>query len=253
MAEEIKDAGINVPETIACGYFLNGILGLGFIVTYCFAISNVQSVLERANGSPFLVVFEDSMGNIATSILTAMVLVIVTASNIAFNATTSRQTFAFARDKGMPFSSWLSQVSEKRHIPTNAIVASCLVSVILSLINIGSDAAFNAIVSLNVSALYFSYGLSMICILWRRIIYPKTLPVARWSLGRAGPIVNAIGILYLVFGIFFSFWPADAGFDQKQFNWSSVMFAGVMVGAYLLYILRGHRSYRGPAEIIYQD
>lgn len=253
MAEEIKDAGTNVPKAIAWGYFLNGILGLGFIVTYCFAISDVQSLLARADGSPFLYVFQDAVGNIATSILTAMILVIVTASNIAFNATTSRQTFAFARDKGMPFSNWLSQVSEKRHIPTNAIVVSCLVSALLSLINIGSDAAFNAIVSLNVSALYFSYGLSIICILWRRIVYPKTLPVARWGLGRAGPIVNLIGILYLIFGIFFSFWPAKAEFDEKQFNWSAVMFTGVMVGAYVLYMIKGRRVYKGPAEMIHQN
>lgn len=115
MSEEVKDAGITVPRAIVWSYVVNGIMGVVLLVTYLSCIASVDDALNDPTGYPFLYVFQQSMSNGATTALTTLILVIVIASNIAFNVSTSRQTFAFARDKGLPFAKWIAHVC-KRHL-----------------------------------------------------------------------------------------------------------------------------------------
>jgi amino acid transporter len=182
--------------------------------------------------------------------LTAIILIPVIFSNILFNASTARRTYAFARDNGLPFGDWLSKVDPKRKIPVNAIGVSCFISALLSLINIGSSTAFNAIISLNVAALMFTYAISMSCVIYSKIFHPERLPPRRWSLGRMGLAVNIIGLVYVIFALFWSFWPATASITVDNFNWSIVIFVGVFVISNLIYFDVGRVSYVGPVVTV---
>ena len=64
------------------------------------------------------------------------IIIVTTAIGVVNNiATSSRQLWAFAGDRGVPFSGWFSAVSSKG-IPANALIFSYIFSVLLSLINI---------------------------------------------------------------------------------------------------------------------
>lgn len=160
MSEEIKDAGRYVPIAITWSYFANAILALVVLITMLFATPSVEDSLNDDTGFPFIYVFKQATNTAGVNGLTAIILIPVIISNILFNASTARQTFSFARDRGLPFSNWIAKVDEKRKLPVNSIILSCIISALLSLINIGSETAFNAIVSLNVAALMFSYSIS---------------------------------------------------------------------------------------------
>jgi Amino acid permease len=95
--------------------------------------------------------------------LTIVILIFAIASNIAFNASTSRQTFAFARDNGLPFPKWVAHVHPTMKVPANALALICGITMLLSLLNIGSTAAFDAIISLQIVALMTSYS-SVSCV-----------------------------------------------------------------------------------------
>lgn len=246
MAEEVKDAGRNVPLAIVWSYVGNGILALVFLISYLFAIPSVEDALNDDSGFPFIYVFHQAVSTGGVNALTIMVLVLVVASNVSFNASTSRQTFAFARDHGLPFSGWISAVHPTRQIPANAVLLSCAISALLALINIGSDVAFNAIISLQVVALMFTYGISISCVLYRRLYHPELLPPARWSLGRFGVPVNAIGLAYVTFAFFWAFWPNNTPVDRETFNWAVVMFVGVGILSVIYYWLHGRKVYVGP-------
>ena len=110
MSEEVKDAGIVVPRAIICSYVVNGFMGLVLLITYLFCIPSIDDALADATGYPFLYVFRSSMSTGAVNALTALVLVLVISSNIDFGTSASRQAYAFARDHGLPFSSWISWV-----------------------------------------------------------------------------------------------------------------------------------------------
>ncbi|RAH59700.1 GABA permease [Aspergillus piperis CBS 112811] len=246
MSEEVRDAGRYVPMAICGGYFSNGILALVLIITLMFAMPSVKDALDDPTGFPFIYVFKQAVSTAGVNGLTAIILIPVIFSNILFNASTARQTYAFARDRGLPFSKWISKVNQHYKLPVNAIALSCIISGLLSLINIGSDTAFNAIISLNVAALMWTYAISISCVMYRKIACPETLPPRRWSLGKHGIWINAVALVYVIFALFWSFWPTEIPVTLNNFNWSVVLFVGVFVISLAMYVVQGRRVYKGP-------
>jgi amino acid transporter len=248
IAEEVRDAGRYVPISIFWSYFGNGIMAIILLVSYLFSIESVDDALDDPSGYPFIYVFGTAVSKAGVNGLTSMILILVIAANISWNASTARQTFAFARDRGLPFSKWIGHIDSKRNIPSNAILLSCLITALLSLINLGSATAFNAIISLQVCALMMTYSVSVGCVLYRRIAHPELIPTARWSLGKWGVPVNIIGLIYSLFTFFWSFWPNTVPVTLDTFNWSVVLFVGVFVICLLMYVVRGRKVYNGPVS-----
>jgi choline transport protein len=250
MSEEIKDAGVTVPQAMVGSYLLNGLLGGVFLVSYLFTITSVDDALNDVTGYPFLYVFRNAFSTGGVNALTIIVLVLIFAGTVSFNLSTSRQTWAFARDQGLPFSTWLAYVHPTLQVPANAVAVTCLITILLSLINIGSNVAFNAIISLNLVSLMLTYIVSIGCVLYRRIYHPELLPAARWSLGRFGVPINASGLLYSIFAFFWCFWPNGTPVDATSFNWAVVMFLGVFLVSVVYYYAHGKNIYTGPVVLV---
>jgi amino acid transporter len=228
----------------------NGVMAIIFLITYLFSIESVTDALDDPSGYPFIYVFKTAMSNQGVTALTIIVLIIVIAANISWNASTARQTFAFARDNGLPFSKWISHVNTSKQLPVNAIILTCTITCLLSLINIGSSAAFNAIISVQVVAIMLTYAVSISCVLYRRVSHPELIPKARWSLGRWGVTVNSLGLIYVTFIFFWSFWPNQIPITASNFNWSVALFVGVLVISLIAYVVQGRHIYNGPVTII---
>lgn len=144
MSEEIKDAGKVVPRAMMNSYFLNGALGIVFLISYMFMMTDVTAALDHVTGYPHLWVFEQAVPAGGVVALNVIPTILIFAGTLSFNLSTSRQTWAFARDDGLPFSRWIGAVSPKLHIPAHAVTVTTSITIALSLINIGSDVAFNA-------------------------------------------------------------------------------------------------------------
>ncbi|KAK3670939.1 hypothetical protein LTR78_009217 [Recurvomyces mirabilis] len=141
MSEEIKDAGVTVPRAMVGSYLLNGGLGVIFLVSFLFSIVDLDGALNDGSGYPFLFVFTNAFSLPAVNALSAIVITLIFAGTLSYNLSTSRQTWAFARDQGMPFSKWIAHVNPKLEVPANAVAATSGITFILSLINIGSEVA----------------------------------------------------------------------------------------------------------------
>jgi choline transport protein len=112
MSEEIKDASIVLPKAIMWAALLNGSLGFVMVITFCFTLGDIFAILDTPTGYPFIQVFYNATGsNVGTSIMTAILIVNITSACISTVATVSRQTWSFARDQGLPFSSFVAHVS----------------------------------------------------------------------------------------------------------------------------------------------
>ena len=253
MSEEIKDAGLMVPRAIMGSFLLNGFMGLILLIAYIFCIPSVDDALNDPSAFPFLYVFRNAVSVAGVNALTAVVLFLLVVSNISFNMSTSRQTWSFARDGGLPFSRWISYVHPGLQIPTNAVGLTCLISILLSLINLGSSVAFNAMISLQLVALLLTYLVSMSCVLYRRLYNPKSLPQCRWGLGRFGVAINIAGLAYTVFAFFWCFWPNETPVEASTFNWSMVIFVGVTVASLVMYWVKGRATFDGPVVLVRRD
>ena len=92
--------------------FLNGVLGLVMLITMCFCIGDLESVLVTPTAYPFIQIFYNATNSlVATNVMTSIVIVLTIGCGINNVAGASRQMFAFARDGGLPFSEYLARVS----------------------------------------------------------------------------------------------------------------------------------------------
>ena len=193
MAEEIHDASRNLPKSILSAVGLNCLLGFLMAMTLIFCVGDAEAALAEAdkyNGYAFLGMFMNAVQNRhAVNMMVFLVIFGLTNCAISETAVASRQIWSFARDAGLPFSGWLSHVYPGQNIPLRAVLVSFSITALLSLINIGSDVALNAINSLAGVSVLSSYLISIGCLVWRRI-YGAPLPPRQWSLGRFGLPIN---------------------------------------------------------------
>ena len=127
-----------------------------------------------------------------------------------------------------------------------SIALTAIISVLLCLINIGSDVAFNAVVSLVVAGFLGSYLLPIAMIFTKRIQKGDEIPYGPWRLGKLGIPVNAFALVWGIITMFFSFWPSVHPVDAASMNWSCLLYGATTLFSVVFYFLRGRRKYNGP-------
>ena len=140
------------------------------MLTVLFCIGDLDTVLNTTTGFPFIQIFHDSVGNIAgATAMAAVVLALTWACATGITTTASRMTWSFARDRGTPFSRFLSKVEPRTRVPVIAVAAVTVLAALLTLIYIGSATAFNDVISLTITGFYGSYFLPCAFLLYHRI------------------------------------------------------------------------------------
>ncbi|KAK5739856.1 hypothetical protein LTS12_025127 [Elasticomyces elasticus] len=144
LSEETEDASLTIPQVVLAAVGTNAVMLLAVGITYIFCLGDLDSVLGSATYQPVIqVLYNKTQSHAGTTIITLVIIIILLSACVGQIATASRQLWSFARDKGVPFSSWLEIVPEQWGIPLNAILVSMVITSLLSLINLGSYAAFN--------------------------------------------------------------------------------------------------------------
>lgn len=142
-----------------------------------------------------------------------------------------------------------------------AIMVMAAVSCAIGLINIGSAAAFNDVISVGVSSLYASYVLTESLLLWRRIKgdirHPKQMAGTTWHAnelvwgpfhvpGIWGILLNAFGVGYGIIVFIFSFFPQMVNPDATHMNFAVLMTGAIMIFAVIYYFVYARKVYTGP-------
>ena len=220
-------------------------------ITYAFCITDLDAALNSPTGYPFIQVFYSATGSkAATTAMTCIPIVLLIAAGISVLATASRQTFAFARDDGIPMGHvWRKVYRLGTELPLNAVLLSLSITVILAIINIGSTAAFNSIISLLVSSLFTAYFISISSILLKRL-RGEPLPPSRWSLGRFAIPCNIIALMYITLAFVVSFFPIYKQVTAVSMNWSVLVWGVVIIFSTIVYIVSGRHVYKGPVVFV---
>jgi amino acid transporter len=201
-------------------------------------------------GYPIMQVFLGATNSVAsTNGLSCLLIILNLVNNLTNMAGASRQLFAFARDRGVPFSPWIARVHPGYDVPINAVIVSSLCACVLHCINIGSSIAFNIILSAGSVALITSYLTSIGCVTWRRLRgYP--LLKSKFSMGKLGLPVNLLSLAFLALVFVFAFFPQVPDPTAPAMNWAIVVYAGVLGIAGVYYVVRGRYRYDGPVEYV---
>lgn len=170
LAEEVSNAAVNIPRAIIGAMLINGSVGFAMMVTILYCLGDIDSVLNAQTEFPFIQIFFNSVGNIAgATVMAALVLTLTWACSIGITTTASRMTWSFARDKGLPMSRYLSKVSSRTRVPVVAVLAVTGIAALLTLIYIGSETAFNDVISLTITGFYGSYLVPAAFLLYHRL------------------------------------------------------------------------------------
>lgn len=290
MSEEIHDAAVVVPRSIVWCIVLNGVVGLSMYFAILFNLGDLQAAMDSDYIYPFIEVLLQAIRSQAgTAVILAILIIVDLGLVIGVVAASSRMLWSFARDRGVPGWRRMSQVRTLPHndcgfkfltlplqvdrsssIPVIAILTTTVVSLLLGLISVGSPVAFNDVISLTVSALYASYFLACVLLLWHRFmgsikdistIIPvedriintnipgqaRKLAWGPWRMPEPlGKAVNIFACVYLLFVFFFTFWPPATPVTPNTMNYSSLVLGFVTIMSGLYYVLQAHKTYTGP-------
>lgn len=101
MSEETRDASKTIPLVVVWAVVANAIMLLAVGITFIFCLGDLDSVLNSLTGQPVIQVFYNATQSIAgTSVMVAVVVVILLSACVGQVATSSRQMWSFARDQG---------------------------------------------------------------------------------------------------------------------------------------------------------
>ncbi|KAJ5408946.1 choline transport protein [Penicillium cosmopolitanum] len=264
MSEEIKNASTAVPASIMLSVLINGFLGFGMLIAMLFCLGDIEAALKSPTGYPFMSIFLQATGSVAgTAIMGSIITTMGISTSVGMLATTSRQFWSFARDRGIPGWRVWSQVHGKNAVPVYSILLSACVACLLALINIGSSVAFNDLVAMSISGLYLSYMTVAGLLLYRRCTGQisssddgdvEMVNTAGAKLvwgpfhiaGVWGVLVNTFALIYMSIAIFFSFWPPSWMVTVDSMNFSVVGTVGVVLLSLIYYVARARHIYDGP-------
>ncbi|PYH32211.1 amino acid permease [Aspergillus neoniger CBS 115656] len=222
MSEEVVNASVIVPWCMIATIMLNGVLGFAMVLAFLFCVGDLDAALDSATGYDFIeVFFNATKSHAGTSVMTAIVIVADYLRIINSRASGSA-------------------------LPLRAIALCAIITAITCLINIGSSAAFNAMISLTTAGLFSSYEIAIVLILIKKL-KNEPLQYGPWKMGRLwGILINIGSICFLTITIFFSFFPEELPVTPTNMNWSIVVFMGEFLLGLGWYLVRGRKIYHGP-------
>ncbi|KAF2205643.1 putative amino acid permease [Delitschia confertaspora ATCC 74209] len=247
IAEEIGNATLVIPRAMLMTVVLYFVMSYGIVIAMVFCMP-VEEVLTSTYTFPIIGVFATvTQSTAGTVIMTSLIIVMLGCGAIGDMAAASRTLWAFAREDGVPFSSRISKIDPRTCLPLYSIGVTATISIALSLIALGSTATFNALSGLAVAGSYSSFIMAASVTLWRRLTTSsEKMPWGPFRLGKLGVPITVFALLYSWVGLIFSFWPPVAHVSIKTFNWSLVVYLGVMILAIVWWCVRAKKTYTGP-------
>ena len=199
LAEETVDPRRRAPWGILNSVVISAVVGYVLLLALTLSMRSIGSVLgaHDASGHPIpavIAILEQGLGaraGVAASLLAAMAMWFCGLSTVT---STSRTIFAFARDRGMPLSTFWGTVSAKRRTPSAAIWLSAGTALAISIYS----GAYPVVTSISTVGLYVAYAIpiGLGYRARRRGLWTEQGP---WRLGRFSPTVNLIAIFWTLF------------------------------------------------------
>ncbi|KAL1682103.1 amino acid/polyamine transporter I [Schizophyllum commune] len=281
MAEEVHKPALNVPRAMVWSVPIGWLMGVVFILPITFTLPDVAELLQVSSVQPIAVLFTMVMGSKGGGFgMWFIVFGIALFCSISINCAASRATWSFARDKGIPFSSTFAKVTSvgKRStfksstdlpshdpepsddvpfndhssdLPLNALLLSLAIQALLGLIYLGSSAAFNAFVGVEVMCLGASYVIPIIVLLvgGRRGVegsLGKGIEGAPYALGKWGWVCNVVAVLWVALEMVLFSMPAVLPVEEGTMNYASVVFVDFAAISACWYMINGRFHYAGP-------
>ncbi|TFK49133.1 GABA permease [Heliocybe sulcata] len=244
MSEEMTEPAKNVPKALIVTVVTGAFSGLVVIIPLLFCLTRIDEILASEIGSPFLALAYLSTNNKPAGVFLA--LLPTTCALLALNSmlmATSRTVYAFARDGAFPFPSFFKRVNEQRLVPTNALIVSAFIEVVMLVLYIGSSTLFYTIISLATIGFDLAYLLPIAALMAKGRKLDESRP---FKLGRWGWPANIAASVYLTFISATMLIPTVSPVTPSNMNYTSCILVFILLIAAGFWLVQGRRSFEGP-------
>lgn len=193
VTEETINPGRRAPWGIFFAVVLSIFSGLFMLMAVTLSIPDLAEFTQKGD-SAFLDIFRFNLGDGFGSLVVGLCAGAMWLCGLAGMTSASRMVYAFARDKGLPFSHLLAKVDETHKTPARAIWALAIFALILAF----SISIYSAVVSIATVALYISYGLPIATRLWTRLT-KKHEKIGPWNLGKLSTLISVLAVGWVTF------------------------------------------------------
>jgi amino acid transporter len=202
VAEEAREPEKSVPRMILLSLVVAFVTGGIALLGYLLAIGNIKDVLNA--DVPLEFIIRDRLGSVAGSFFIWSALVAMFACGLAVLVAASRSLFSYTRDNRLPGSRFLAHVSPRWKTPANATTVIVVISVgLMAWGRVEERFAAGGTV-----LVYFSFIFVIVAMMYARFKGWKPQK-DRFNLGRLGPAINVIAIVYAALMIINLVWPPN--------------------------------------------
>jgi amino acid transporter len=150
---------------VVVSLLISSVVGFLMIVGLTINISDLDATL--AAPVPIIHLLDDALGSGGALVFEWVAMIALFAGGLANMAAASRLMFSLSRDRMLPGSRRLAQVSPTTHTPTGSLVTATAIS--LALVTIGTSVATEAmtlIVGMASVGYYSVYALTIAAVIW---------------------------------------------------------------------------------------
>lgn len=255
MGEEATNAGFAIPFGIMMSIGLCWVLGFVILCVLAAVIDPTPEGFDKVMNAdfPIVPVIERALNKKWAMGIMALFAVVQWSMGLSQLLATSRQTWAFARDDALPFSSILKKITP-RGIPYFSLCFDVIIALLIGLLILAGDTAAEAIFSLGVTSLYLAWCLPI----WFRTAFfdRDAFDPGVFYLGHTlSWCNNFIASIYGVFVIFaLTIIPSDIPVTSAdEMNYTVLICGAVWLGATIYYWVDAYKWYDGPKMTLDPD
>lgn len=228
--------------------YIGALTGFIFLISICFCIGDITEVAETSTLVPVIQIYFDStQSKVGACILASLIVVIDLGCANALLAEGSRSLYAFSRDKGLPFSKFISRVEPRFQIPMVAIVLSTIIQMAFCSIYFGTVTGFNTVVAIATQGFYLSYAMPLFVRLLAFCSGGHRKSSGPWAMKPAVSVtVNAIGLAYLLFACITFNFPSVYPVTSENMNYTSAAVGVIMFVAAITWFTTAKKQFSGP-------
>ncbi|KAF4471097.1 HNM1-Choline permease [Fusarium albosuccineum] len=241
MVEELPAPRRNAPRTMVLAVVLGALSGFIFLVACLFCIQDLSAVLDPASGFPFIELVQSTIGLKRAAALIALFIFNGFGQGISVLTSASRLTWSFARDRGLPYGDYFSYVDPYWQVPGRSLILQGIIINLVGLLYLFSSTTLEAILSVSTIALTISYAIPIGVLL---AVGRNKLPSGgEFGLGRFGPTLNVVSIIYAAITTVFFFFPGTPKPTPGDMNYAIAVFGIMLIIALGFWVVKGRKSF----------
>lgn len=245
VAEEVADPARRIPRAMIMTILVGAVSALFSFAGYVLAAPNLADIVAGKEADPIPAILEATLGTVGAKVFLCVAILAFISCVLSLQAAASRLFYSFARDGMLPGHRWLSKVSERNKVPTNALIVACTVPALICVLIYFNEGILFSVTSFAILGIYLAFQMVVFAALRQRLRGWR--PAGPFNLRGFGIVVNVLAFAYGIFAMYLLAKPGESG----DFFTDYVVLLGLGVvlvtGLVYLFVARPDRNSTAPS------